>query len=157
MPRTRRDSDVTPQDHRQLPVFVYGTLRPGQRNHDLFLRGRTTAVRPARLRGAVLYEGPGYPYAVADPAGEVLGELVTLAPAGYGHVLAALDVLEDHVPGDPASLYDRVEREVQLTGSGETAETVRAWVYLAADRVARGLRAAGTPVPGGSWPGPHLT
>ncbi|GHF06033.1 gamma-glutamylcyclotransferase [Streptomyces morookaense] len=154
MPRTRRESDVTPQDHRQLPVFVYGTLRPGQCNHDLFLRGRTTAVRPARLHGAVLYEGPGYPYAVADPAGDVLGEIITLAPADYRHVLAALDVLENHMPGDPASLYDRVEREVRLTGSGEA---VRAWVYLAADRVARRLRASGTTVPGGSWPGPRLT
>lgn len=24
-----------------LPFFVYGTLRPGEHNHDLFLRGRT--------------------------------------------------------------------------------------------------------------------
>ncbi|MCC9704364.1 gamma-glutamylcyclotransferase [Streptomyces sp. MNU76] len=47
-----------------LPVFVYGTLRPGEPNHDLFLRGRTAAEEPARMRGMALYDGPGYPYAV---------------------------------------------------------------------------------------------
>ncbi len=41
-----------------LPFFVYGTLRPGEHNHDLFLRGRTESEEPARLRDAVLYEGP---------------------------------------------------------------------------------------------------
>lgn len=29
-----------------LPFFVYGTLRPGEPNHDLFLRGRTRAEEP---------------------------------------------------------------------------------------------------------------
>ena len=53
----------------QLPFFVYGTLRPGEHNHDLFLRGRTAAEEPARLRGALLYDGPGYPYAVDGHGG----------------------------------------------------------------------------------------
>ncbi|MFI9202396.1 gamma-glutamylcyclotransferase family protein [Streptomyces sp. NPDC053048] len=133
----------------RLPVFVYGTLRPGRRNHDRFLAGRTVAETPARLRGAVLYEGPGFPYAVADPAGEVRGELITVAAGAYDAVLAALDVLEDHRPGDPRNVYERVMREVSVEDGG----TVRAWVYLASDAVARRLRAVGTPVPGGDWAG----
>ncbi|MEV4441935.1 gamma-glutamylcyclotransferase family protein [Streptomyces sp. NPDC049577] len=135
---------------RRLPFFVYGTLRPGRCNHDVFLRGRTAAEVPARMRGAVLYEGPGYPYAVAaPPEEEVRGELITVAEGWYDAVLAALDELEEHRPGDPRSLYDRVAREVLPEGGAP----VRAWVYLAAERVAHGLRTAGTRVPGGDWPG----
>ncbi|MEU8580149.1 gamma-glutamylcyclotransferase family protein [Streptomyces abikoensis] len=139
-----------------LPVFVYGTLRPGRHNHDRFLRGRTVAEQPARLRGAVLYEGPGYPYGVAEAEGEIRGELITVAPGEYVRVLAALDALEDYVPGDPLNLYERVVGDVLVEGGGP----VRGWVYLAADRVACRLRASGTRVPGGDWRGgggPRLT
>ncbi|KNB54266.1 hypothetical protein AC230_05075 [Streptomyces caatingaensis] len=122
---------------------------PGLRNHAWFLRGRTVAEVPARLAGAVLYEGPGYPHAVAAPHGEVHGVLVTLDPARYDALLAGLDELEGCVPGDPGNLFDRVEREV-VPGTGGTA---RAWVYLASDRVARRLRVTGRPVPGGVWRG----
>ncbi|MER7817897.1 gamma-glutamylcyclotransferase family protein [Streptomyces sp. NPDC096153] len=134
--------------HREprLPFFVYGTLRAGEHNHDLFLRGRTSAEEPARLRGALLYEGPGYPYAI-EGDGVVTGELVTAAPERYGELIAVLDHLEGYFgPGDPRNLYVRVERRVH-TASG----TVPAWVYVAAGPVARELRAQGTPIPGGDW------
>ncbi|MEU3302332.1 gamma-glutamylcyclotransferase family protein [Streptomyces sp. NPDC006678] len=133
--------------HREaLPFFVYGTLRPGEHNHDLFLRGRTTAEEPARLRGALLYDGPGYPYAV-DGDGVVTGELVTAAPGHHGELTAVLDHLEEYFgPGDPRNLYVRVERDVD-TASG----AVTAWVYVAAEHVARELREKGEPIPGGDW------
>ncbi|CAM5718844.1 hypothetical protein SALBM311S_05508 [Streptomyces alboniger] len=86
--------------------------RPGEPNHDLFLRGRTRSEEPGRLNGAVLYEGPGYPYAVEEHGGVVYGEVVTALPEAYGELLVALDRLEEYVPGDPRSLYERVEREV---------------------------------------------
>ncbi|MFJ8075046.1 gamma-glutamylcyclotransferase family protein [Streptomyces sp. NPDC096176] len=135
----------------RLPFFVYGTLRPGERNHDLFLRGRTTAERPAVLPGARLYEGPGHPYAVDDRGGpvSVAGEAVTAAPEEYRRLLLALDRIEEYTgrPGHPDNLYVRVVRDVVL----EDGTEVRAWVYVAAERVARELRARGTPVEGGDW------
>ena len=131
-----------------LPFFVYGTLRPGEHNHALFLRGRTGSEEPGLLRGAVLYEGPGYPYAVADQDGStVTGEIVTARPEAYGELLTALDRLEDYVPGDPHSLYVRVERDV----TAADGRTVRAWVYLAAPTVADRLRRRGTLIESGDW------
>ncbi|WP_086558693.1 gamma-glutamylcyclotransferase family protein [Streptomyces africanus] len=132
-----------------LPFFVYGTLRPGEVNHDLFLRGRTRSEVPGHLSGAVLYEGPGYPYAVEEPGGGVVhGELVTAHPETYAELLAELDRLEDCVPGDPRSLYERVERKVVRDADGAV---VRAWVYVAAPAVAARLRTSGRPIAGGDW------
>ncbi|MGJ5751251.1 gamma-glutamylcyclotransferase (GGCT)/AIG2-like uncharacterized protein YtfP [Streptomyces puniciscabiei] len=131
-----------------LPFFVYGTLRPGEANHDLFLRGRIAAEEPARLPGAALYDGPGYPYAVERPGGEVRGELITPRPESYAELLAALDRLEEHAPGDSRNLYERVARDVIRTADGTPT---LAWVYLAAPPVAARLRATGTPIEGGDW------
>ncbi len=133
-----------------LPFFVYGTLRPGEINHDRFLRGLTADEEPGLLRGAALYEGPGYPYAVEAPEGEVRGELVSARPEAYEELLARLDRLEEYVPGDPRNLYDRVERPVVRDADGTA---VRAWVYVAAPAVAARLRARGTRVEGGDWRG----
>ncbi|MGW7405522.1 gamma-glutamylcyclotransferase family protein [Streptomyces sp. NPDC054833] len=130
-----------------LPFFVYGTLRPGEPNHDLFLRGRTRSEEPGRLTDAVLYDGPGYPYAVEESGGVVSGELVAALPEAYPELLAELDRLEEYVPGDPRSLYERVDRNV-VRGDGTT---VRAWVYVAAPHVAALLRARGTRIAGGDW------
>lgn len=142
-------SVVRPQDPTApLPFFVYGTLRPGEVNHDLFLRGRTVAEEPAALPDAALYEGPGYPFAVDCPGSVVVGELITAAPGAYGELLAALDVLEEYGgPGRPGNVYDRIARDaVRPDGT-----PVRAWVYLASPLLARDLRESGTEIPGGDW------
>ncbi|MFJ6049246.1 gamma-glutamylcyclotransferase family protein [Streptomyces sp. NPDC092307] len=131
-----------------LPFFVYGTLRPGEVNHDLFLRGRTASEEPAVLPDAALYEGPGYPYAIHHPGTAVVGELITAAPGAYGRLLAALDRLEEYGgPGRPGNMYDRIVRSA-LRPDGTT---VRAWVYLAAPLIAHDLRESGTRIPGGDW------
>ncbi|MEW2167992.1 gamma-glutamylcyclotransferase family protein [Streptomyces sp. NPDC007084] len=133
-----------------LPFFVYGTLRPGEHNHDRFLRGRTRSEEPARMPGLVLYPGPGYPYAVEQPGGTVTGDLVTALPAAYAELLAELDTLEEYVPGDPRNLYERVAREAVRTAGGAT---VRAWVYVASPPVAARLRTGGRPIQDGEWRG----
>ncbi|MEV6761540.1 gamma-glutamylcyclotransferase family protein [Streptomyces sp. NPDC051105] len=139
---------MTARNPRHLPFFVYGTLRPGEVNHDLFLRGRTVSEEPGRLPGAVLYDGPGYPYAVEEPGADVRGELVTARPESYDRLLLELDELEECVPGDPHGLYVRVERDVVRRRDGAA---VRAWVYLAGAAVAAGLRAEGRRIEGGDW------
>ncbi|MGW0733780.1 gamma-glutamylcyclotransferase family protein [Streptomyces sp. NPDC002851] len=134
-------------DEPQLPFFVYGTLRPGEHNHALFLRGRVAAEEPGLLEDAILYEGPGYPYAVESPGdGPVHGELITALPGQYAALLAELDRLEDYAPGDPHNDYERIARPVLRAGT-----PVRAWVYVAAPRVAARLRAHGKRIPGDNW------
>ncbi|MFE0579802.1 MULTISPECIES: gamma-glutamylcyclotransferase family protein [unclassified Streptomyces] len=131
-----------------LPFFVYGTLRPGEVNHGLFLRGRTASEESAVLPDAALYDGPGYPYAVHRPGTAVVGELITAEPGRYREVLAELDRLEEYEgPGRPGNVYDRFARRALL--SDGTA--VRAWVYLASPLIARELLARGTEIPGGDW------
>ncbi|MFE7138495.1 gamma-glutamylcyclotransferase family protein [Streptomyces sp. NPDC057644] len=133
----------------ELPFFVYGTLLPGEPNHDLFLRGRTAGERPAVLPRALLYDGPGYPYAI-EGHGRVHGTLLVAAPGVYGELLGLLDHLEEFLgPGHPRNLYERVVREVELPGPGEGS--VRAWVYLAATAVTRSLRTGGVLIPEGRW------
>ncbi|MFD6274160.1 gamma-glutamylcyclotransferase family protein [Streptomyces sp. NPDC060209] len=145
----------------RLPFFVYGTLLPGEANHDRFLLGRTREELPAVLPGALLYEGPGYPYAI-EGHGTVHGALVTAAPGAYAELLGLLDDLEQYLgPDHPRNLYERVARRA-FPGTlpdapaggcdeGVPGEPVRAWVYLAATAVARSLRTGGTPVPSGDW------
>ncbi|MFH9691533.1 gamma-glutamylcyclotransferase family protein [Streptomyces sp. NPDC017413] len=150
-------------DAAELPFFVYGTLLPGEPNHDLFLRGRTAGERPAVLPRALLYEGPGYPYAI-EGHGRVHGTLLIAAPGVYGELLGLLDHLEEFLgPGHPRNLYERVVREVELPArstarataeageAGEPGESVRAWVYLAATAVTRSLRTGGVLIPEGRW------
>ncbi|AGK76981.1 AIG2 family protein [Streptomyces microflavus DSM 40593] len=161
----------------ELPFFVYGTLLPGEPNHDLFLRGRTSGERAAVLPRALLYDGPGYPYAI-DGHGRVHGTLLAAAPGVYEELLGLLDHLEEYLgPGHPRNLYERVVREIELpgeeqAGKGQPGEgtpeegapgegtpeerapgegTVRAWVYLAAAAVTRSLRTGGIVIDGGRW------
>ena len=133
---------------RHLPFFVYGTLRAGERNHAL-LAGRTASWTPASLPGALLFQGPGYPFAVADPEGTAVvhGDLVEVPAAHFTRVLADLDRLESYAPDDPDSLYLRVARDVD-TAQGPRA----AWLYLAGPALAADLLASGRRIPTGTWP-----
>ncbi|GAA1911608.1 gamma-glutamylcyclotransferase [Streptomyces sodiiphilus] len=135
---------------RRLPFFVYGTLRPGGRHHGWALAGRTAAQQPARLPGVVLYEGPGFPYAVPapeDPRAQAHGELIHPAPGHYETVLKDLDHLEGYLPGAPGNHYERMAMPALTPDGGR----IDAWVYVAAGPLAARLRRDGRRVPGDDW------
>ena len=109
-----------------LPVFVYGTLRPGQKNYSRYLRGRTLRERPAAVCGRLFFmDDGGYPYLTAGREG-VVGELMEISPEHYDAVLRGLDELEeyDHLD-EEHSVYLRRKTEVIL----EDGERVTAWTY----------------------------
>ncbi|MEV4424339.1 divalent cation tolerance protein CutA [Streptomyces sp. R-07] len=107
----------------ERPFFVYGTLRPGGYNHDRFLRGRIGTEADAVLHGAVLHDGPGYPYVVPADGGKVVGTLLTPSPGDYSDLFGLLDRLELPVG------YERVAMDVVRVRDGAR---VSAWVFLAA-------------------------
>ncbi|MEV5970878.1 divalent cation tolerance protein CutA [Streptomyces sp. NPDC051921] len=121
----------------ERPFFVYGTLRPGAYNHDRFLAGRIGTEADAVLPGAVLHDGPGYPYVVPADGGQVVGTLLTPAPGAYGELFGLLDRLEL-----PAG-YERVAMDVVRVQDGAR---VSAWVFLAAPDAP-----LGPVIEGGDW------
>lgn len=139
----------------QLPIFVYGTLKPGEPNYLRYLTGQTAREQPAWLVEAALFtEGP-YPFLVTTPdlvtpTDVVQGVLITLRPPVYDLVMADLDRLEGFVEDSPQTLYQRVALEVN-TPSGPQ----RAWIYLAGTRtLALIRRGALRRIAGGNWPEP---
>jgi gamma-glutamylcyclotransferase (GGCT)/AIG2-like uncharacterized protein YtfP len=136
----------------QLPFFVYGTLRPGGSNYGRYLAGRTLAEVDASLAGAALFSPGAFPFLtlepdLAAPDAVAHGTLITVAPAQYAAALPLLDTLEGYTPGGDANLYERIATSVLTAGGPQ-----RAWVYIAAPRALRLIRAGRMRrVAGGRW------
>src|SRR5437762_2284312 len=103
-------------DFRQLPLFVYGTLRHGQENYAL-LRGNTVAELPAIIERMALYSLRAYPM-IVEGESVVHGELMTLHPRVYSRLLTDLDQLEGFRPGMDSRFW-RVERCIKTQSSAE--------------------------------------
>lgn len=118
----------------RLPVFVYGTLLPGESNARVIDEGAVLRRERASTAGLTLYGRTGpYPFAYPRPDSLVVGELVWLADTTTGdRVRCAIDELEGFSPGVPATFYRRVEWEATDAAGG----LVRCWTYLAAENVA---------------------
>lgn len=129
---------------RQRPVFVYGTLRPGQPNWERLLAERTARVVAGRLPGVALLDCGHYPAAVERTgAGGAIGEVVWIRPVAWPAVLASLDHLEGYDPAETEPLFVRVVLPVD-TDDGP----VDCWVYLAGRRLAEMVQPV---VAGGDW------
>lgn len=105
-----------------LPLFVFGTLRRGERNHH-YLHGYYDRVIPAVLpdyaRVAPLMIAP-------SPGGEVMGELYFLTASRAARTLAECDELEELVPGT-LSGHEYERRRVSVIAEGITVD---AWAYV---------------------------
>ena len=152
-----------------LIMFVYGTLKRGERNHERFCSG-ASRVEDGAVRGE-LYDLPQFDYpelvvpeesvrafGTADPAGDAAlqerlacGHALTLEdPVAFGEILyfdgagsllPAIDRLEGFDPADESSHYRRVLLPVELEGGG----TLLAWAYVVREP-------SGTHLPDGRWP-----
>lgn len=106
-----------------LKVFVYGTLKPGERNYQSYCTSAVEVVEA--IACGKLYDLPmGYPAAVFPESYLVCGYLLTFTQLT---VLQSLDELEDYDPSRPKSqnLYQRHQIEV-----GDRHKSLgQAWTY----------------------------
>lgn len=103
------------------PVFVYGTLRPGEAGYaDFHLSEKAEYLGPARVAGR-LYDLGDYPGLLLGGPGSVSGDL--LRPRDE-RLLAELDAYELFDPANPAgSEYLRVPAQTL-----DRAITI--WIYV---------------------------
>lgn len=99
-------------------VFVYGTLRRGERNDIARYRPRPLFVGEASVDGR-LYDLDAYPGIVLGTGGRVVGEVYRIT----AEVEAALDILEE-VKADGSGEYRKRDVPVVM---GE--QTLRCLVY----------------------------
>ncbi len=130
-------------DNRQLPLFVYGTLRPGEHNYAL-LRGKTIGEVFAYTYHMELYSLGAFPMMVRG-TGTVYGELVSVHPGSYKGVLQLIDRLEGYRPDtDNPGLYQRQP----ITVLDRAGHLVKAWAYLGN---IEGIGLKCERIPGGDW------
>lgn len=88
-------------------LFVYGTLRKGERNHYL-IRKAECVEQNAYIFGAMYDTGEGYPALLLDDSKKVLGELYRIDD----EMLRIVDRLEGYRPERNENLYERIHIQV---------------------------------------------
>ena len=113
-------ADANPDDkNRELPLFLYGTLRQGESAEDQ-IAADVVRRAPARARARLLEIGAPYPAAFFSPdEGLLPGEIVWLKPSTYAATLDRVDQYEN-VP----FLFRRIAVRVEVEG-----QAVEAWAY----------------------------
>jgi gamma-glutamylcyclotransferase (GGCT)/AIG2-like uncharacterized protein YtfP len=124
-----------------LPLFVYGTLRPGAAAFGQ-VAPYVQRLVAATLAGAELYDLGPYPVLV-EGDGQVVGEALYLNSSLYRFALHRLDRYEGYNAVTNSGLYVRRERDITLAGG----ERVAAWVYLGTRQQTVGARR----IVGGDW------
>lgn len=111
---------------KQMPAFVYGTLREGFGNYSRLLEGKVKSNTPATLEGFEMFSVGGFP-AILPADGVIVGELIEIDEDQYTNTLHDLDILEGYYPGKEShSMYLRKT----MTVTTEDGEKVEAYVYI---------------------------
>ncbi|MHC5020851.1 MAG: gamma-glutamylcyclotransferase family protein [Planctomycetota bacterium] len=124
------DANPTPERDRYaaLPLFVYGTLRPGLGNHPLYCHDAVRA-RPATMPGRLYQMTDGYPVFVPGPEGAVRGELLDFPDTELA--LKRIDPLEGIGVSRADWRTGDYEREIFTATLLEDGTPVEAWCYVA--------------------------
>ena len=110
-------------------VFVYGTLKTGERNHPVALRAGQPVVTPGTLWDHQLWDLGPFPAAVKGD-GFIVGEVLDFGNE-VSRALFGLDGLEGfRGSGNPHNLYNRAVLPVVVTGPDGEPVPVPCWVYL---------------------------
>jgi gamma-glutamylcyclotransferase (GGCT)/AIG2-like uncharacterized protein YtfP len=132
-------SHTTPE---QLPLFVYGTLRPSEPNYS-FLRGNTIEEQPGQVRGMNLYALNNYPLAVQG-SNTLVGEIMWLHPRTYNQLLTRLDTAEGYNPANNSGRYRRERCQI----INRYNQIIVGWIYAARPEL---VTSAYRLIPHGDW------
>jgi gamma-glutamylcyclotransferase (GGCT)/AIG2-like uncharacterized protein YtfP len=104
-------------------LFVYGTLKPGERAFANLCEPFAIATQPAQTIGRLYHLPLGYPAMTQEP-GWVQGVLLTLSDPS---VLTAIDDFEECYPDRPQS--SEYQRSLQMIYDLNQHPLEKAWVY----------------------------
>ncbi len=132
---------------RDLHLFVYGTLKPGESNFDRYCGTKVITSQRAYIHGELYhFRSLGYPGAIQGTS-KVHGFVLTFGDAA---ILADLDKLEDYQP-DRQPAENDYTRELVNTYTPEGISNIPAWTYLMTpDRIHQW---GGILLPDGCWTG----
>lgn len=110
----------------KMKIFVYGTLRKGMYNYDLYLKKRSDFVSYGYIKGKLMtLKDRTYPAFLMEDEMMVLGEIYEV-DAEY---IKVLDKLENYFgEGDPNNEYDRVLCDIYDERS-EIIDQITVYVY----------------------------
>lgn len=146
-------------------IFVYGTLRPGQKYHHL-INDLLLTAEPATVTGFVMYDlAYGYPAIVSVPPiigsnpesheasmgnvfhDTIYGDILSFSESDIEDALSILDELESYYEGSPDNEYDRILVDAENSlGKRESC-----WLYTYPVHKATWLHDNGVPVSTGDW------
>lgn len=108
-----------------LKVFVYGTLKPGERNYQHYCAAKVVLFQEAIAYGKLFALPLGYPAAIFPENYLVRGYVLSfLDPT----VLAALDELEDYHPDRESCQNDYQRLQVEVYNS-KLEPLGKVWTY----------------------------
>lgn len=128
----------------EINVFVYGTLKPGERNYHYYCAGKNTKETKAYAWGQLYHLPLGYP-AMAEGDKKIEGYLLTFPNAS---ILNSLDELEDYQLDRSPDLNEYYRQQVFVYAFADDF-LEQAWVYLMSLEKIKQLK--GTFVNSGCW------
>lgn len=125
------------------PLFVYGTLKPGERAFANFCAPYLVTSQQALAMGRLYHLPLGYP-AMTLETGWVKGMLLTFSSPDCLH---SIDAFEEYYPDRPESSEYQRDRHLVFNRQQQPLRT--AWIYtMTRDRV---TRLGGQWLPQGYW------
>ena len=107
-----------------MRLFVYGTLRKGRYNYDIYLKDNSKFLQNAYIKGTLYsLKGKVYP-AIVEGDSMVLGEIFEVDQETFNR----MDAMEGYVPGRFDNEYDKIETDI-LDENGQVIDRLPVYWY----------------------------
>ena len=127
-------------------VFVYGTLKPGEYNYQLYCTGKVVEEKSAIAQGLLFLLPFGYP---AMTPGNSFVKGFVLSFSTY-EILHQLDWLEDYDPQRPVAQNEYYRQQIKVYDTAKEPLGT-AWTYLMTLEQVKAYQ--GVLLPNGWWRG----